>query len=143
MNEATLELFKALRANLDWQPDALGKRIREILGPDLVSRMTPEQHKELKAELDYAIHSGIWSFLGPFNNVGCVLDGPFHGYTIVGTGKDREPEKVGDGYTDLCSLWNEFTPPPPTARMNLLFANIQEGFDVKMKAAKKNESSSS
>ena len=129
MNEATIEFFTALRTSHESQSVDLGEYVREVLGPELVSRMTPDQHQELVAELAYATHRAIGSVLNTLNNVGGVLDGPFHGYSIVGHSQARASEQVGDGYADLCVLWNEFSPPPETKRMDLLLAKIRQAIE--------------
>jgi hypothetical protein len=136
MNEATTELFTALRETHESQSVDLGDYVRDVLGPELVSRMTPEQHQELVAELAYATHRAIGSVLNTVNNVGGVLDGPFHGYTIVGQSQTRAPEEVGDGYTDLRELWNDFYAPPSTKRMEAVLARIWKAVEDQKKSGK-------
>jgi hypothetical protein len=83
MTDPANVLFTAWLDQIPQSTDALEKRVRAILGPDLVAQMSVAQHKALTAEIEIAFKQAVASFLGPFNNVGCVLKGPIVGFNIT------------------------------------------------------------
>jgi hypothetical protein len=83
MIESAQVLFRAWLDQIPQSTDALEKQVRAILGPDLIAQMTVAQHKALTTEIEIALKRAVASFLGPFNNVGCVLKGPIVGFSIT------------------------------------------------------------
>jgi len=83
MTDSSTVLFRAWLDQIPQSTEALEKQVRAILGPDLIAQMTVAQHKALTAEIEIAFKRAIANFLGPFNNVGCVLKGPIVGFRIT------------------------------------------------------------
>ena len=118
MTDSATVLFKAWLDQIPQSTDALEKRVRAILGPGLVAQMSAAQHKALTTEIEIAFKQAVASFLGPFNNVGCVLEGPIVGFRITPNYLSRNKAVAIDiarDSMDYVDMWRDAALPTSAA----------------------------
>jgi hypothetical protein len=118
MTDPAAVLFTAWLDQIPQSTDALEKRVRAILGRDLIAQMSVAQHKGLTAEIEIAFKQAVASFLGPFNNVGCVLKGPIQGFSITPkylSSNESVANDIARDSMDYADMWRDAALPPSVA----------------------------
>ena len=119
MADPAKELFEVyLRQVPEMAADA-ARSVRAILGTELVKLMSPEQHRRLNQEMEARFKLAVGDFLGPFNNVCCVLTGPVIGFSLLARyspDSGHVAKEIGRDGMDYVEMWRDFIHTLPSAR---------------------------